>query len=79
MRGFTGVCVGAIHNANVLLPMRMVAAGKKTLNVHGSLWGTCVLMTNMPPDVAFGRRSGKEKREKTGAAFQSMNPLNFMA
>ena len=45
----------------------------------GELWGTCVLMTNMPPDVAFGRRSGKEKREKTGAAFQSMNPLNFMA
>ena len=69
----------AIHNANVLLPMRMVAAGKKTLNVHGSLWGTCVLMTNMPPDVAFGRRSGKEKRGKTGPAFQSMNPLNFMA
>jgi len=74
MRGYTGVCVGAIHNAIVLLPMQMVASGKKTLNIHGSCWGTCVSMCGMPPPLAFGCAADDLSKLST-----SMNPLHLTA
>ena len=60
MRGFTGVCVGAVHNACVLLPMNMIASGKKTLNSNGSCWTTCASMCGMPKHLAFGRPAEPE-------------------
>jgi 6-phosphofructokinase len=42
MRGYTGVCVGAIHNIIVILKSKLIAAGKKQLKIKSSTWQTCV-------------------------------------
>lgn len=52
MRGYTGVCVGPIHNIVCLLPCRLVASGKKRVNVKRSVWHQCVLSCNMPRTLA---------------------------
>merc|ERR1712066_1159912 len=48
MRGYTGVCVGALHNIIVILPSRLIAHGKRRVKVHSSAWQTCVQSCNMP-------------------------------
>eukprot|EP00928_Gymnodinium_smaydae_P087196 TRINITY_DN71503_c0_g1_i1.p1 TRINITY_DN71503_c0_g1~~TRINITY_DN71503_c0_g1_i1.p1 ORF type:complete len:474 (+),score=103.57 TRINITY_DN71503_c0_g1_i1:202-1422(+) len=48
MRGYTGVCVGAIHNIICMLPARLVAAGKRRVRVHSSSWQGCAQTCNMP-------------------------------
>lgn len=48
MRGYTGVCVGPIHNVIVAMPSKLIAKGKRRVNVHSSSWQSCVQACNMP-------------------------------
>jgi len=48
MRGYTGVCVGAIHNIIVILKSKLIASGKKKLKLKSSTWQTCVQACKMP-------------------------------
>jgi len=52
MRGYTGVCVGAIHNIIVIMPSRLVASGKKTVSLTSSPWQSCVQSCKMPAELA---------------------------
>ena len=49
MRGYTGVCVGAIHNVVVILKSKLIASGKKKLELQGSIWQLCAQSCKMPP------------------------------
>ena len=51
MRGYTGVCVGAIHNVIVILKSKLIASGKKQLKVKSSTWQTCIQLCKMPPNL----------------------------
>ena len=51
MRGYTGVCVGAIHNIIVILKSKLIASGKKQLKKKSSTWQTCVQVCAMPDQL----------------------------
>ena len=51
MRGYTGVCVGAIHNVIVILKSKLIASGKKQLKPKSSTWQSCVQLCKMPPNL----------------------------
>jgi 6-phosphofructokinase 1 len=48
MRGYSGVCVGAIHNVIVILKSKLIASGKKQLKIRSSTWQSCVQSCKMP-------------------------------
>lgn len=48
MRGYTGVCVGSIHNIIVVVPLHLIANRKRTVDVNSSSWQSCVQCCNMP-------------------------------
>mmetsp|Transcript_117061 Transcript_117061/g.342887 ORF Transcript_117061/g.342887 Transcript_117061/m.342887 type:complete len:489 (-) Transcript_117061:147-1613(-) len=48
MRGYTGVCVGPIHNIIVIMPSELVASGKRKVKLTSSAWQSCVQSCNMP-------------------------------
>lgn len=48
MRGYTGVCVGALHNVICMLPSRLIATGKKKVRPHSSSWQGCIHICGMP-------------------------------
>ena len=48
MRGYTGVCVGAVHNIICMLPSKLIASGKKQVKLRSSGWQTCVQNCGMP-------------------------------
>jgi len=48
MRGYSGVCVGPIHNIIVVMPSHLIAAGKSHVKVKSSAWQSCVQSCNMP-------------------------------
>jgi len=48
MRGYTGVCVGAIHNIIVIFKSKLIASGKKQLKLKSSTWQTCMQICAMP-------------------------------
>jgi len=48
MRGYTGVCIGPIHNVIVIMPSELVASGKKKVSIKSSAWQSCVQCCNMP-------------------------------
>ena len=52
MRGYTGVCVGPIHNIIVVMPSNLIASRKKRVGVHSSSWQSCVQSCNMPKSLA---------------------------
>lgn len=52
MRGYTGVCVGAMHNIICLLPSKLVAKGKRQVRAHSSSWQGCVQNCGMPRSLA---------------------------
>mmetsp|Transcript_25246 Transcript_25246/g.64235 ORF Transcript_25246/g.64235 Transcript_25246/m.64235 type:complete len:458 (-) Transcript_25246:128-1501(-) len=52
MRGYTGVCVGPIHDIIVMLPSKLIASGKKRVNVHRSAWQQCVQACGMPKSLS---------------------------
>jgi len=52
MRGYTGVCVGPVHDIIVILPSRLIASGKKTVNPKRSAWQQCVQACGMPHELA---------------------------
>lgn len=49
MRGYTGVCVGAIHNVVVILKSKLIASGKKKLELTSPIWQLCAQSCRMPP------------------------------
>lgn len=52
MRGYTGVCVGAIHNVICMFKSKLIASGKKKLKVRGSTWQSCVQSCQMPASLS---------------------------
>jgi len=48
MRGYTGVCIGPIHNVIVIMPAKLVASGKQKIKLTSSFWQSCVQSCNMP-------------------------------
>jgi len=52
MRGYTGVCVGAINNIIVIMPSQLDASGKKRVNIRSSQWQSCVQSCKMPAELA---------------------------
>jgi len=48
MRGYTGVCVGPIHNIIVIIPSELIALGKRRVKLTSSAWQSCVQSCNMP-------------------------------
>merc|ERR1712232_615612 len=52
MRGYSGVVVGAIHNIIVVMPSKLVAAGKRQVNTKSSAWQSCVQSCNMPRELS---------------------------
>merc|ERR1712032_83741 len=48
MRGYTGVCVGALHKIEVIMPSRIIARGKRNIDTRSFEWQTCVVACNMP-------------------------------
>jgi len=51
MRGYTGVCVGAIHNIIAIFKSKLIASGKKKLKIKSSTWQTCVQVCDMPDNL----------------------------
>mmetsp|Transcript_73723 Transcript_73723/g.130157 ORF Transcript_73723/g.130157 Transcript_73723/m.130157 type:complete len:522 (-) Transcript_73723:380-1945(-) len=52
MRGYSGVCVGALHNIIVMLPSSLIAKGKRTVKPKSSTWQSCVQICKMPRNLA---------------------------
>lgn len=52
MRGYTGVCVGPIHDVCVIFPSKLIASGTKKVSVTSSNWQTCVQGCKMPASLA---------------------------
>mmetsp|Transcript_72648 Transcript_72648/g.201457 ORF Transcript_72648/g.201457 Transcript_72648/m.201457 type:complete len:188 (+) Transcript_72648:2-565(+) len=51
MRGYTGVCVGPIHNVIVVMPSNLIARGKRKVKIHSSGWQSCCQVCNMPAEL----------------------------
>mmetsp|Transcript_29966 Transcript_29966/g.65372 ORF Transcript_29966/g.65372 Transcript_29966/m.65372 type:complete len:500 (+) Transcript_29966:81-1580(+) len=56
-RGYTGVCVGPIHNIIVMIPSTLIAGQKRRVPVRSSAWQTCVQTCNMPMSLSGHRKS----------------------
>jgi len=52
MRGYSGVCVGALHNIVVIVPSRLIAGKKRKIKVKSSAWQTCVHTCKMPKSLS---------------------------
>jgi len=52
MRGYSGVCVGALHNIVVIVPSRLIADKKRKIKVNSSAWQTCVQTCKMPKSLS---------------------------
>lgn len=52
MRGYTGVCVGPIHNVICLVPSSLVAGRKRRVNIRRSNWQACVQGCKMPGSLS---------------------------
>jgi 6-phosphofructokinase 1 len=48
MRGYSGVCVGAIHNVVCIFPSDIIASGKRKMGVKDSFWQHAVQRAKMP-------------------------------
>lgn len=66
MRGYSGVCVGAIHNIICMLPSKLIAQGKRQVRIHSSSWQGCVTNCNMPCSLA-GLRSARVVEETSSS------------
>mmetsp|Transcript_21238 Transcript_21238/g.49226 ORF Transcript_21238/g.49226 Transcript_21238/m.49226 type:complete len:532 (+) Transcript_21238:79-1674(+) len=51
MRGYTGVCVGAISNIVAMVPSKFIAAGTRRVLTHGQTWQSCVHSCKMPENL----------------------------
>lgn len=52
MRGYSGVCVGALHGTICVFPSSLIASGKRKVNVRDSLWQHAVERSKMPAALA---------------------------
>lgn len=52
MRGYTGVTVGPMHDILTIMPMNLVAGGKRQVPVRGSSWQSCLQVCNMPRSLS---------------------------
>lgn len=48
MRGYTGVCVGPIHNIICVMPCELIAQGKAKVKLTSSSWQACIMSCKMP-------------------------------
>merc|ERR1719399_1090620 len=48
MRGYTGVCIGPVHDIIVVIPSKLIAGGKKKVVIRSSNWQSCVQTCKMP-------------------------------
>jgi 6-phosphofructokinase 1 len=48
MRGYSGVCVGALHNVICIFPSNIIASGKRKMGVNSSFWQHAVQRSKMP-------------------------------
>jgi len=52
MRGYSGVCVGALHNVICIFPSSLIASGKRKMNVKDANWQNAVHRAKMPPALS---------------------------
>lgn len=52
MRGYTGVCIGAINNVISIVPSIFVASGKRVVKLKSSNWQLAVASSKMPASLA---------------------------
>jgi len=52
MRGYSGVCVGALHNIVVIVPSRLIAGRKRKIKVNSTAWQCCVHTCKMPKSLS---------------------------
>lgn len=52
MRGYTGVCVGALHKIEVIMPSKIIARGKRSIDTRSFEWQSCVVACNMPASLS---------------------------
>lgn len=52
MRGYTGVCVGSLHNIIVIMPSHLIAGKKKRVKMTSSGWQSCVQVCKMPRSLS---------------------------
>ncbi|CAK0800514.1 unnamed protein product [Prorocentrum cordatum] len=52
MRGYTGVCVGALNRIEVIIPSTIIARGKRRIDTRSFEWQSCVTASGMPPSLA---------------------------
>jgi len=52
MRGYSGVCVGAMHNTICIFPSSLIASGKKKMGLKDSYWQHAVQRTKMPASLS---------------------------
>jgi len=64
MRGFSGVCVGAIHNIVTILPSKLIATGKKRVKPSSSEWQSCVQSCKMPSSLSGLSKIGEPPLKK---------------
>eukprot|EP01062_Namystynia_karyoxenos_P014157 TRINITY_DN150_c0_g4_i1.p1 TRINITY_DN150_c0_g4~~TRINITY_DN150_c0_g4_i1.p1 ORF type:complete len:551 (+),score=156.70 TRINITY_DN150_c0_g4_i1:89-1654(+) len=80
MRGYSGVCVGAVHNFMVMVPMRLIAAGVRPVRLGSSVWQACVQGAKMPASLA-GLAADSEQpdrlKERMAAKKNRGNPEMF--
>lgn len=51
MRGYSGVCVGPMHNIMVIVPSTCIR-GKSKVKIHSSNWQACVQVCHMPQTLS---------------------------
>merc|ERR1712070_544122 len=52
MRGYTGVCVGALHGIVCIFPSTLIASGPRKMNVRDSHWQNAVQRSKMPKELS---------------------------
>merc|ERR1719253_93969 len=52
MRGYTGVCVGAINNVIGIVPSNLISRGKKRVNIRSTDWQSTVQSCAMPSSLS---------------------------
>jgi 6-phosphofructokinase 1 len=52
MRGYSGVCVGALNNVISIIPSKFVASGKRRVKLTSSNWQLACACANMPSSLS---------------------------
>ena len=72
MRGYSGICVGAIHDYMCMVAMASMCQGTRRVNVYSSIWQRTIEATGMPPTL-----TGQTKPAAASIAKTRGNPSMF--